>query len=114
MKSLFLEVPTAEVLLQPAIEGDEQIAAAHLPDLEFRFAGASVAPGDWHYRPGISAHDGLQRQFHREVEVRREERAAAFDDGSPVCLEGVGEVIQRRSEERRVGKECRFRGWPYD
>src|SRR5699024_11350689 len=27
---------------------------------------------------------------------------------------GAAPLVQRRSEERRVGKECRVRGWEYD
>ena len=60
MASLRKVVATAEIFLQPAIEGDEQVATAHLLDLEFRFACASIAPGDGNYCPGISSHDGLQ------------------------------------------------------
>src|ERR1039458_5231199 len=75
-RAALLVIPAAEVLLQPAIERDEQIAAAHLPDLEFRDAAAPVAPGDGHHGPGVAAHDDLERQFHGEVEVRREKRAA--------------------------------------
>src|SRR5437588_5600808 len=87
-------IATAEVLFQPAIEGNEKIAAAHLLDLKFRFTGAPIAPGDGHHRPGVSAHNGLQRQFYCEIEVRREEWTAAINDSSPVSLEGIGEVIQ--------------------
>src|SRR4051794_41982516 len=36
------------------------------------------------------------------------ENRVAVDGQLEVAL-----VVQRRSEERRVGKECRSRGWPY-
>src|ERR1700733_1459899 len=58
---LRLVIATTEVLLQPAIESDEQVAAAHLLDLEFRLAGATVTPSNRNHRPGIFPHDGLQR-----------------------------------------------------
>src|SRR5437588_12770457 len=33
---------------------------------------------------------------------------------STYCSSSVRASSARRSEERRVGKECRARGWPYD
>src|SRR5262245_64939763 len=41
---------------------------------------------------------------------RTEERIAEFCK----ALELRAELDDERSEERRVGKECRARGWPYD
>ena len=58
--SLRAVIAAAEVLFQPAIEGDEKVPAAHLLDFEFRFADAPVTPGDWNHRPGVSPHDRLQ------------------------------------------------------
>src|SRR5262245_56396934 len=83
-------VAEAEVLLQPAVHHDEEVAAAHLLQLELGLARLAVAPGDRHDGPGVASHRGLQRDLDRQVEVRGEERAAAVDDLAPVRLEGVG------------------------
>src|SRR2546425_13030654 len=65
-------VAPAEELLQPHVQHDEEVTAAHLLEHQARHAVLPLAPADW---------DGLIR--------------VAPDD--------------RRSEERRVGKECRSR-----
>ena len=92
-------VAAAEVFFQPDVEADEQVAAAHFLDLELGLARAAVAPGDGHDGPGVPAHDGLERQLDGEVEVRRDERAAALDDLAPVGFEGVGGVVERNAEQ---------------
>ena len=33
--------------------------------------------------------------------------------GDPAAMDAVGEMLDERSEERRVGKECRSRWSPY-
>ena len=63
-------IAPAEILFQPAIQRDEQIAAAHLSDLQLRFSVSPVAPRDGHRRPGVSADNRFQRQFDSQVEMR--------------------------------------------
>src|SRR5215471_5067497 len=63
-------VAPAEILLQPTIERDEQIPAAHLLNFELRDAIAAVAPGDGDHGPRIAADDGFERKFDGEVKVR--------------------------------------------
>src|SRR5579862_5476986 len=90
-RSLFSSVvPAREVLLQPAIERDEQITAAHLSDFELGHSRAPVPPGDRNDRPRIAANDGLQRDLNREIEVRRKKRAATVDHLGAIGLESVG------------------------
>src|SRR3712207_7335198 len=63
------------------------------------------------------AHDELAEPEQRRERQDRQERPA----GTPGAPEGVAEVVEpggpedvrRRSEERRVGKECRSRWSPY-
>ena len=69
LRAAFPVVATAEVLFQPDIKADEEVATAHLFDLEFRGAGAPIAPGDWNHRPTKPPDDGLQRQLHRQIEM---------------------------------------------
>src|SRR5262249_28292833 len=97
--SLFRSVVAlAEILLQPTVQCDEQITASHFLNAQFGFAGAAVTPRDRYDGPGKAAHDDLQRQLHGKVEVRRKERAAAVDRAAAVCLECIGEVIERHDK----------------
>jgi hypothetical protein len=69
-------ISRTEVLLQPDIKADEQIAAPHLFDFQLGRAGASVAPGDGERGPTKTAHDRLERYLHRDVKMRRNQRPA--------------------------------------
>src|SRR5207249_8884654 len=93
-------VATAEVLLQPDVQADEEIAAAHLLELQLGPAGPPVAPGDRDHRPAEAPHDRLERQLHRQVEVGRDQRPAAVDDLLAIGLERVGRVVQPDGEQR--------------
>ena len=97
---LFPVIPTAEILFQPHVENDEQIPAAHLLEHQFCFARPPIAPGDGNHRPGVTAHDRLQRNFNREVEMRGDQRPAAVDNCFPVGLERVGRVVERDAEQQ--------------
>ena len=74
------EIAAAEAFLQQQVQTGEQVTAAHSLDFELGLPHAPVAPGDGNRRPGISPHDGFERKVHGKVEVRRDQRAAAFDD----------------------------------
>src|SRR5512135_3153905 len=63
-----------ENFFQPEIKDDEEIAAAHLGQLQLRDAVLAVGPTDGDDGVRITADDCLQRHFHREVEMRRDER----------------------------------------
>ena len=89
-------IAAAEILLQPDVQADEQIPAAHFLDLQLRDAGPAVAPGDRHHRPGVAAHDGLERQLDGEIEMRRQMSGRQPSiTVAAVGLEGVGRVVER-------------------
>src|SRR5579872_225091 len=69
------KVAATEIFLEPDVEHDEHVAGAHFLDLQLGDAGLPVAPRNRNRRPRIAAHDGLERQFDGQVEMRREERA---------------------------------------
>ena len=62
-------VAAAEGFLEPDVEDDEKIAAAHLLDLELGDARFSVGPGDWDDRVVVAASDRLEWHLDGEVEV---------------------------------------------
>ena len=108
LKSVLLfEVSAAEVFFQPDVAADEEVAAAHFLDLQLGDAGAAIAPGDRHDRPGVAAHDGLERQLDREVEVRRNQGTATVDHRRAIGLEGIGRVV-----ERDVKDDAHSAYWP--
>src|SRR6266567_8968894 len=92
-------VPTTEIFLQPQVEADEQVAAAHFLDFQFGYASSAVAPGNRHDGPGIAANDGLHRNLNRKVEVSREQRLATFNHLAAIRLERIRGVIQRNAEQ---------------
>ena len=99
-------IPAREILLQPDIEADEQIAAAHFLDLEFRLASAAVAPGDGDHGEGKSSDDGFERQLDCDVEVGRENRADAIDHSFAIGFEGVGRIVKAVVEEDPHERIC--------
>ena len=99
-------IPAREIFLQPDIEADEQIATAHFIDLEFRLTGAAVAPGDGYNGEGKSSDDGFERQLDCDVEVRREDRAYAINNGFSIGLEGVGRFVEAVVEENPHKRVC--------
>ena len=92
-------IPLAEVLFEPDVEANEKIAAAHLFDSKLWSAGTPVAPRDGECGPTKAPHDCLERYLHRDVEMRRDERATAFDHFPAVSLEGVGSVVEFDAEK---------------
>src|SRR2546429_9577505 len=51
-----------------------------------------------------------QRDLEKAVQLAPDHPAAHYQLGK---LYKEMKALDRRSEERRVGKECRFRWWPY-
>ena len=49
----------------------------------------------------------------REISLQNGEKVLVYDTSGPYTEENHTIDIQRRSEERRVGKECRSRWSPY-
>ena len=92
-------ITSAEVLLQPDIEADKKIAAAHLLNFQLRGSGPPVAPGDGERGPTKAPYDRLERYLHRDIEMRCNQRATTFDHFPAVGLEGVGRVIECDAEK---------------
>ena len=99
-------VTSAEIFFEPEVENDKEVAAAHLPYLQFRDAVTAIAPGDGHNSKGVAANNSFERQFHREVKVGREKRAEAIQAGFTVSLKGVGCVVQAVAKEHADVKVC--------
>ena len=81
------------MLLQEQVQHYEQITATHLPQLQLGDAATPVGPAYRDHLVAKPAHDRLQRKLDGQVEVFRDERAAAFYGLPPVALEGVGYVV---------------------
>src|ERR1035437_3539692 len=96
--SSFPIIAAAEIFFQPDIGADEEIPAAHFADLELGHTMLPVLPGNRHDGPRVAANDRLERKFDRQVEMGRQERPAALDDGAAIGLEGIGRVIERDVE----------------
>src|SRR5476651_2218540 len=92
-------IAATEVFLEPDVEHDEKVTAAHFLDLELGHARAPVSPADWNHDPVKAPHDGFQRQFDGQVEVGRDQRAASLDDLPSISLESVRRVVQANSKE---------------
>ena len=92
-------ITPAEMLFQPDVAADEEVTTAHLLDLQFRLTRATVFPGDGHHRPGEATHNRFERQFHREIEMRRDERTAAVNHLAAIRFEGIGRVVERDAED---------------
>jgi len=97
-RGLFV-IASREIFLQPDVEDDEEVAAAHFADLEFGHARTAVAPGDGNDGETVAADDGFQGEFDGDVEVGREDGADAVDDFFAVGFEGVGRVVETVAEE---------------
>ena len=55
--SVSLIVAAAKVLLEPDVEANEKVAAAHFLDFELGSASAAITPSDGNYCPGVTPHD---------------------------------------------------------
>src|SRR6267143_719184 len=106
MRNAFV-ISLAKVFLQPDVEADEKIAAAHLFDFQLCGASAPVAPGYGQRSPAKTAHDRLEGYLHSDVEMGRDKRATPFDNFPPVGLKGVGGVVEPYAEkdfEEKIGE----------
>src|SRR5581483_2164698 len=99
-------VAARQGLLEPQVEDDEEIAAAHFLDAQLGYAGFPVCPGDRNHAIGVAAHNGLQRHLDGQVEVRRNERLHRGNHFTPVYLEGVRNIVEPKSKEH-ADKEIR-------
>ena len=95
----FVVVALGEVFLQPNIQDNEEVTAAHLADFQFGHASAAVAPGDGDNRKIVAPYDGFEGEFDGDVEVRGEDGSNAIDDFFAVGFEGVGGVVEAVSEK---------------
>src|ERR1043166_2006305 len=62
--------------------------------------------------PGTD-HAGIATQVVVEKQLKKEEKKTRFDLGREEFVKRVWQWKEKRSEERRVGKECRSRWSPY-
>jgi len=92
-------VPLREIFLEPHVEDDEEVAAAHLFNFELGYSVASVAPSDGDNGEIVAADNGFQWKLDGDVEVGRQDRADAVDDLFAVSFEGVGGVVEAVAEE---------------
>ena len=60
---------------------------------------AAVSPSDRDRDEAISSHNGLEREFYGDVEVRRENGPDAVDDRFAIGLESVGCIVEAMSEK---------------
>src|SRR5262245_28576178 len=92
-------VAAGEHLLQPHVQDDEQVAAAHLLELQTGDAVMALTPADWQGLVAVAADDRLEWNLDGEVEVRRQERTAALDHVGTIALERVRHVVVAHTEE---------------
>jgi hypothetical protein len=52
-------ITASEVFLQPQIQTDKHVTAAHFLDLQFGFPRPAAAPGDWDRDPRVTADNGF-------------------------------------------------------
>jgi hypothetical protein len=100
-------VASGEILLEPDVQADEEIATAHFPDGQLSRAMAPVAPSNRYDSPAVATHDGLERQLDGDIEMRRKNRPHALDGRFPVRLECVCGVVQPMPKEnanKSIGK----------
>ena len=81
------------MLLNPDIEADKKIPASHFLNLELGLSRPSIAPGNWHRGPRIIPDNRFKRKLHRDIEMGRQNGAAAVDNAFAIGFKGVGRVI---------------------
>ena len=99
-------VPAAEIFFQPEVENNKEVAASHLPYLQFCDSVATIAPSDGNDRKGVAANDSFEWQLNREVKVGREKRAETIQASFAVSLKGVSCVVQAVAKEHADVKVC--------
>ena len=98
MAALSPVIAAAEIFLQPDVEADKEIAAAHFFDLQLWNAASPVPPGDRNAFPGKSAHNRLERNLDGQVKMRRNQWLATVDGRFSITFESVGDVVVRHSK----------------
>lgn len=99
-----LVVATAEIFFKPHIRDNEKIATSHLANLQFRDSGATISPRDGDDLPVVAADNRLEREFHGDIEVGRQNWHATLDDLTSISLERIGGVVQAVPEENAYEK----------
>src|SRR6266496_1178425 len=92
-------VTAREPPLEKAIQNDEQIPRTHFLDPKLRDAGLAVGPLVRDDGIGVPAHDRLERQLDRQIEVMAEEWPYPVDHGSTIELERIGDVVVSKAKE---------------
>ena len=100
-------VTTTEKFLQPDVQTDEKISAAHLVDFELGFAGFAVTPSHGDHCPGVTADDRFEWNFYRQIEMGRNQRPAPIDGGFPISFERVGCVVELNVEDQLQKPICK-------
>ncbi len=103
----FFVITSGKILFHPYIQADEKVAAAHFLDFELGYAMPAVTPGNGDGGESIAAHDGLKRQFHCDVEMRREDRPNSVDQFLPVGFEGISRVVQTMAKKEAHEEICK-------
>src|SRR5688572_3156161 len=88
-----VKIALRKILLDQAIQQDEEIPAPHLLDLQLGDTGLAVVPTIGDHRIAVASHNGFQRQLEGQVEMWRKQRLQALDGLPPIELEGVGAVV---------------------
>src|SRR5688572_26552522 len=111
--AMAIESRAAQVRLEKIVD-DGEFAVRRRVDVRDSLQLVQVCMVAGHQR---ELADG-EAQYRGDPEELAEQRAELFEDGLLVaewCLGANAGIVGRdvRSEERRVGKECRSRWWPY-
>src|SRR5437773_10451416 len=115
VKQAPLSVDSPAVATQGAILANDPVAGNENSNLVLRAGSGDGAGGGRAAEarrkravgPGLPTRDSLQRPPDKELEIRS--RKIERDRGA-IPAKGADHVGDTRSEERRVGKECRTRG----
>jgi hypothetical protein len=87
-------------LFEKAIEYDEKITRSDFLDLELRRTLLAIDPGIRDDRVPVTAHDRLERELDRQVELLGEQRLDAGDYSPPVHFERIRNVIAGNAKQQ--------------
>src|SRR5258706_12759714 len=91
-------VPSRKIFFEPQVKNDEEIAAAHFLQLQLGNGGLAVSPRNRDGGVGITAHDRLEGQLDRQIEVRRDDRLNARNYFLTVALERICDIVEAEAE----------------